>query len=82
MFYSFLTSFIGPRHQLTAKKELILSAGVVGTPQVLLNSGIGDPSVLGQVGIKTVFNLPSVGKNFSTEPMIPFSWAANETIVK
>jgi choline dehydrogenase-like flavoprotein len=73
---------IGPRQQLTASKELILSAGVVGTPQILLNSGIGDPSELDKVGVQPVFTLPSVGKNFSSEPQIPFSWAANETIIK
>ncbi|KAF9443813.1 GMC oxidoreductase [Macrolepiota fuliginosa MF-IS2] len=70
-----------PRHQLTASKELILSAGVVGTPQILLNSGIGDPSELRGSGVQPVFDLPSVGKNFSTEPQIPFSWVANETFV-
>ncbi|KXN82733.1 Oxygen-dependent choline dehydrogenase [Leucoagaricus sp. SymC.cos] len=69
------------RQQLTAKKELILSAGVVGTPQILLNSGIGDPVELEKVGVKPVFSLPDVGKNFSTEPMIPFSWAANTTVI-
>jgi len=69
------------RHQLTASKELILSAGVIGTPQILMNSGIGDSAELRQVAIEPTFHLPSVGKNFSTEPMIPFSWGANETII-
>ncbi|KAF5362385.1 hypothetical protein D9756_002778 [Leucocoprinus leucothites] len=70
-----------PRRQLTATKELILSAGVIGTPQILLNSGIGDPKELKNVGVQPVFSLPSVGKNFSNEPSVPFSWAANETIL-
>ncbi len=73
---------VGPRHQLTANKELILSAGVVGTPQILLNSGIGDPSDLAKVGSKVTFNLPNVGKNFHTEPMVTFTWATNKTVIK
>lgn len=77
-----LSVAVGTRHQITADKELILSAGVIGTPQILMNSGIGDPTELRKVGIKPIFSLPSVGKNFSTEPQIPFSWVANETIVK
>lgn len=67
---------------MTAVKELILSAGVVGTPQILLNSGIGDPAVLAKVSSKVTFSLPDVGKNFHTEPMVSFSWGANETIIK
>jgi choline dehydrogenase-like flavoprotein len=67
---------------LTAKRELILSAGVIGTPQILLNSGIGDSTELEGVGIEPKFHLPGVGKNFSTEPLIPFNWGANTTEIK
>lgn len=70
-----------PRQQLNASKELILSAGVVGTPQILLNSGIGDPAELENIGVQPVFSLYSVGKNFSCEPHVPFSWTANGPIV-
>ncbi|KXN87285.1 Choline dehydrogenase, mitochondrial [Leucoagaricus sp. SymC.cos] len=59
------------RHRLTAQKELILSAGAVGSPQILLNSGIGDLAELRKVGVKPVFSLPDVGKNFRTQPMVP-----------
>ncbi len=72
---------VGPRHQLTAAKELILSAGVVGTPQILLNSGIGDPKDLAILGSKVTFSLSSVGKNFHSEPITVFSWATNDSTV-
>jgi len=43
--------------------ETILSAGAIGSPQILQLSGIGDSNDLNSVGIKTVIHLPGVGKN-------------------
>ncbi|MBO6781738.1 MAG: GMC family oxidoreductase N-terminal domain-containing protein [Alphaproteobacteria bacterium] len=43
--------------------ELILSAGSVGSPQIMELSGIGRPDVLGAHGIETVHALPGVGEN-------------------
>ncbi|KAF8179707.1 aryl-alcohol oxidase [Mycena galopus ATCC 62051] len=60
-----------------ASKEIILSAGAIGTPQILLNSGIGDRTALQALGIPTVLNLPSVGKNMSEHPYSGVSWAVN-----
>ena len=45
------------------KKEIILSAGVVNSPQLLMLSGIGDGEELGRHGIPVVHHLPGVGKN-------------------
>ncbi|KAM5536368.1 hypothetical protein V8D89_009966 [Ganoderma adspersum] len=57
--------FDGQKHTvLTASNgEVILSAGAIKSPQVLELSGIGDPKVLGALGIETKVNLPSVGTN-------------------
>tara|TARA_R110002110_G_scaffold85816_1_gene223407 strand:+ start:165396 stop:167033 length:1638 start_codon:yes stop_codon:yes gene_type:complete len=43
--------------------ELILSAGSIGSPQILELSGIGNPDILGAHGIETVHALPGVGEN-------------------
>jgi choline dehydrogenase len=43
--------------------ELVLSAGSIGSPQILELSGIGNPEVLGGHGIETVHALPGVGEN-------------------
>jgi choline dehydrogenase len=61
------TSNNGPRTTFVAKKEVIVSGGAIGTPQVLLNSGIGDSRDLAKVGIKTLVDNPSVGKNLSDQ---------------
>jgi choline dehydrogenase len=48
---------------LNAEREVILSAGTIGSPQILMLSGIGDLSELDAVGIVPQKHLPGVGKN-------------------
>lgn len=48
---------------LTANKEVILSAGAIGSPHILMKSGIGPEEDLKRAGIKMLVNLPGVGKN-------------------
>ncbi|KAF8066493.1 aryl-alcohol oxidase precursor [Lyophyllum atratum] len=67
----------GPSRRVKARKEIILSAGTIGSPHILMNSGIGDPAELSRVGIKTLVNLPSVGKNLSDHPFIVNQWVVN-----
>lgn len=64
-------------HTVTAKREIILSAGAFNTPQILLLSGIGDRTELTKLGIDTVLDLPSVGKNMSDHPFVPNVWSVN-----
>lgn len=49
--------------RLKAGKEVIVAAGVIGTPVLLERSGIGDPDVLDNAGIRTQVRLPGVGRN-------------------
>ncbi|WP_311028684.1 GMC family oxidoreductase [Mesorhizobium koreense] len=46
-----------------ARQEIVLAAGAVNSPQILMLSGIGDPAELGRHGISVVHSLPGVGKN-------------------
>ena len=46
-----------------ASKEVILSGGVMNSPQLLMLSGIGDETELRSLGIPMVAKLPGVGKN-------------------
>ncbi|KAF9259776.1 aryl-alcohol-oxidase from pleurotus Eryingii [Marasmius fiardii PR-910] len=65
--------------RVTASKEIVLSAGTVGTPHILLNSGIGDSASLSKVGVKPVYNLPSVGRNLTEQPGIAPNYRVNTT---
>jgi choline dehydrogenase/4-pyridoxate dehydrogenase len=53
----------GTAQQVRAEREVILSGGVINSPQLLMLSGIGEPDQLTEFGIKTEIELPSVGKN-------------------
>jgi choline dehydrogenase-like flavoprotein len=60
-------------------KEIILSAGAINTPQILLNSGVGDATSLTALGIPVVLDLPSVGQNASDHVAFQMGWSVNST---
>ena len=60
-----------PTIKVTAKKEIIISAGSLNTPQILLLSGIGPKQDLQALGIKTIIDNPSVGRNLSDHVLLP-----------
>lgn len=53
----------GMKRQVFADQEVILSGGAFNSPQLLQLSGIGDPSHLEAIGVKTEHALPGVGRN-------------------
>jgi choline dehydrogenase-like flavoprotein len=52
---------------ITAREEVILSAGSIQSPGILELSGAGQKDVLDAVGIKQIIDLPGVGENFQGE---------------
>ncbi|MDP9276446.1 MAG: GMC family oxidoreductase N-terminal domain-containing protein [Chloroflexota bacterium] len=54
--------------------EIILSAGAIGSPHLLLLSGIGPRSELAPLGIRPVADLAGVGKNLRNHPLAAVSW--------
>ncbi len=59
----------GQLHSVRASREVILCAGAIHTPRLLLLSGIGPPEDLEQLGIDTVVDLPGVGRNLQDHPL-------------
>ncbi len=53
----------GQSIELTANKEVLLSAGAINSPQVLMLSGLGPKEHLAEKGIETKADLPGVGQN-------------------
>lgn len=53
----------GNTRSLTAKREVLVAAGAVNSPHLLMLSGIGDADHLRSVGIKVRRDLPAVGTN-------------------
>jgi choline dehydrogenase len=53
----------GALHKAYARREVILSAGALQSPQLLQLSGIGPAALLREHGIQIVANLPGVGEN-------------------
>jgi choline dehydrogenase-like flavoprotein len=51
-----------------ARREVILCAGAIGSPQLLMLSGIGPADHLGSVGIEPIVDLPAVGENLQDHP--------------
>ena len=58
----------GALQQLKAKREVLLCAGALHSPQLLMLSGSGPGAALQQLGITTLHNLPGVGANLHDHP--------------
>ena len=56
-------------------REVILAAGAVNSPHLLMLSGIGDREHLHQHNIRCLSHLPGVGQNLQDHPCVPLSYA-------
>lgn len=65
---------------LRARREVILSAGPLATPQLLELSGIGNKEILGRHGVNVVHHLPGVGENLRDHPNTRITYECSEKI--
>lgn len=64
-------------YTLSARKEVIVSAGAFQSPQLLMVSGIGPRETLERYDIPVVVDLPGVGQNLQDQPRVAVSYRVN-----
>jgi choline dehydrogenase-like flavoprotein len=57
-----------------SKREVIVSAGAIGSPQILMLSGVGPAAHLREQGIEVRLDLPGVGKNLHDHLFVPLTF--------
>ncbi|MEC7764306.1 MAG: GMC family oxidoreductase N-terminal domain-containing protein [Pseudomonadota bacterium] len=60
----------GAKRIIGATQEVILSAGTMNTPQILMLSGVGDGAQLKSHGVEVKHDLPGVGQNLQDHPSV------------
>jgi choline dehydrogenase len=63
-----------------ASAEIILAAGAIGSPHILMLSGIGAAEHLESFGIAPVADLPGVGRNLQDHPVAPVVFRCTEPV--
>ncbi|MGH1371043.1 MAG: GMC family oxidoreductase [Cellvibrionaceae bacterium] len=70
----------GSESSYKARKEVVLAAGAIGSPQILELSGIGDSEHLKQMGIEPLHHLPGVGGNLQDHLQIRSVYKVHNTV--
>jgi choline dehydrogenase len=60
----------GAMQDIKADREVILAAGAIGSPKLLMLSGVGEAEALCRLGIEIVENLPGVGENLQDHVLV------------
>jgi choline dehydrogenase len=63
-----------PEISIFCKREVILSAGAVNSPWIMMNSGLGPADHLREVGVPVVKDIPAVGKNLKDHLFVPMGY--------
>ena len=66
--------------EVRAAREVILSAGSIGSAQLLLLSGIGPAEQITALGIPVVRDLPGVGENLQDHPRVALTYASKSPL--
>ena len=70
----------GGSAQERAEREIILCAGAIGSPQLLMLSGIGPAKHLRSLDIPVLCDLPGVGANLQDHPAVPVAYECSQAI--
>ena len=61
--------------------QIILSAGAIASPQLLMLSGVGPAAHLRSLGLPVVHDLPGVGQNFRDHALVPILFHIDEQFI-
>jgi choline dehydrogenase-like flavoprotein len=61
-----------------AEREVVLAAGAIGSPHLLLLSGIGSADELRAAGVAARHDLPGVGRNLQDHPFVTLLWEVSD----
>jgi choline dehydrogenase len=67
-------------YEYFCSKEVIVSAGSIGSPTILQRSGIGDQKLLSELGVDLVKHLPGVGQNLQDHLEVYFQYKCKKRI--
>ncbi len=69
----------GGEHRIRPEREVILSAGAIGSPQILMLSGIGPADELSAAGVVARHELSGVGKNLQDHPFVTMNYEVRDS---
>ncbi|NUS04084.1 MAG: hypothetical protein HOV97_16185 [Nonomuraea sp.] len=70
----------GVLHRVAATHQVVVSAGTVESPRLLMLSGLGDATALRRLGVEPVEHLPEVGRNLHDHALVPVIVAARRPV--
>ncbi|MFW2387960.1 MAG: GMC family oxidoreductase [Polyangiales bacterium] len=70
----------GKRVVAQARREVILSGGAIGSPQILMLSGVGPAAHLREHGVDVKLDLPGVGQNLHDHALVPLVFRARTSL--
>jgi alcohol oxidase len=62
---------------IKARKLVVVTAGALGTPQVLERSGVGNPEILKKLNIPVVADVPGVGENYQDHQLVLYPYRSS-----
>jgi len=77
----YATNPAAPRRTIKVNKEVILSGGPLGSPKILMHSGVGPKDVLDAASVAVKLELPGVGQNLQDHLVSIFRGDARRTLV-
>lgn len=72
----------GRARRISANKEIVLSAGAIDSPKLLMLSGIGPAEHLAEFGIEARVDSPGVGEHLQDHPEAVIAWEAKQPMTE